>query len=218
MENLLSFLESLAHNTSLELFVVLGAFLEEIIAPIPSPFVMTTAAVIGQAQNYGYFQLFIVIILAAIAKTAATYVVYFASDKAEDVVVGKLGKYVGVSHREIERIGKLLTGSWWDDVLLFFARALPFVPSFLVSVGAGVIKYNVKSYLVMTFLGTIFRNLFYLVVGYLGWAELVKFWDQIKGSPAFVVALVVGVIALIWFLMKVKDDIFERMMNFKKEN
>lgn len=216
IEPLLEWLTSIAHTISLEGFVIVGSFLEEIVAPIPSPFVMTQAAVLAKVQNYNVFNLAVIILLASFVKTISSYLVYFITDKAEDVVIGKYGKYFGVSHKQIEKIGSFLTKSWWDDVLLFLSRAIPLVPTSLVTIAAGVIKYNVRSFLLMTFLGMIVRNLFYLWVGYFGWTYINQWKDQFVNSPLFLIA---GVIALGVFVVgvyKAKDKLWDKIMESKE--
>lgn len=205
-------LETLAATVSLEAFVVVGAFLEELIAPIPSPFVMTTAAVLAQVQHYHWLQLGLLVTLAAVAKTASTYAVYYISDKAEDIVIGKFGRFFGISHQHIESLGRFLTKSRWDDVLLFLARAIPLVPTFPISVGAGVIKYNVRSYLLMTFLGTMVRNLFYVWIAYFGWSQFQSLRQQLWENPLWLaVGVIVGLLFVIG-IMKAKDSFWERLL------
>lgn len=209
VEFLIAWLEQIATNISLELFVVVGAFLEEIIAPIPSPFVMATAAVIAKEQNYMLLQLAFVILIGAIAKTASTYVVYVAADKAEDVLIGKMGKYVGIDHSHIEKIGNILRGTWWDDVLLFLSRAIPLVPTFPISAAAGVIKYNLKSYILLTFIGSIIRNVFYLWIGYFGYAQIEKLWNALKEQPVLVALILMILVVSVVAVIKLKDYLYE---------
>ncbi len=212
---MLAWLEQLSRSISLELFVIIGAFLEEIIAPIPSPFVMTIAAVIAGEQSYTLWQLAVVVLVGSIAKTISTYLVYFVSDKAEDFMVSKFGKYVGLDHGQIEKIGKFFQGTWWDDVLLFLARAIPVIPSFPVSVAAGVIKYNVRGYLLATFLGVTVRNIFYLWVGYFGYEQLGNIWEMIKNSPVMIgIFTILGVVVL-YAAVKLKDYAYESTLNSK---
>jgi membrane protein DedA with SNARE-associated domain len=218
MQALLNWLETLAQQTSLEIFAVIASFLEEVIAPIPSPFVMTTTAVIAQAQQYSYLQLFGILVIASLGKTIAAVLFYYIVDKAEDVLVGKYGKFFGVSHQSIEKIGQILTNSWYDDVLLLIARSLPFVPSSLVSIVAGAIKYDMKSYIIMTFLGTIVRSAFYLWVGYIGWDAANAVWRSIQGHPAFITLAVVGVVILLYILMKIKDLIWDAVFERATKN
>lgn len=171
-------LESYATQVSVELFVFLGSFIEEVIAPIPSPFVMTLAGSIAQAQNRALLYLTVLAVLGATGKTLGAWVLYFIADKAEDVIVGKYGRFFGVSHKEIEAIGKHLNKGWQDHFFLFVARALPIIPSAPVSVVCGLIKLDIKTYLSSTFFGTCVRNMLYLYVGYIG----ISSYEQMMGG------------------------------------
>lgn len=217
IDQIIAWLEHLSQTINLQLFVIIGSFLEEIIAPIPSPFVMTTAAAIAQAQNYLLPQLAGLVLVASIAKTFSSCLIYFAADKLEDLLIGKIGKYVGLSHKLIEQIGSFLTGTWVDDFLMVLARALPFVPTILVSAGAGVIKYKKSSFVLTTFLGIIIRNAFYLWVAYVGWHQIENLWLTHRQNPLFLISLVIGALILLKALIKIKDHVFERMINLKKK-
>lgn len=218
IDQIVTWLENLSQTINLQLFVVIGAFLEEIIAPIPSPFVMTTTAALAQAQNYVFLQLMLIVLVASIAKTISSFLIYLAADKLEDVVVDKLGKYIGVSHKLIEQIGGFLTGTWVDDFLMILARALPFIPTSLVSVGAGVIKYSKKSFMITTFLGVIIRNSFYLWVGYVGITQLEHVWQEVKGHPFFIAIVAILLALVLYSLLKLKDHLFEKFINLKKSS
>lgn len=212
---MLVWLEQLSRSISLELFVIIGAFLEEIIAPIPSPFVMTIAAVIAGEQGYNLLQLALLVVIGAAGKTASTYVVYVVSDKAEDFMVSRFGKYVGLDRGQIEKIGAFFQGTWWDDVLLFLSRAIPIIPTFPVSVAAGVIKYHVKGYIIATFFGALVRNIFYLWVGYFGYEQLGNIWEMIKNSPVMIgIFAILGVVVL-YAAVKLKDYAYESTLNSK---
>lgn len=213
IDQIIIWLENLSKNINLEFFVVIGAFLEEIIAPIPSPFVMTTAAALAQTRHYILIQLALIVLVASVAKTISSYLIYYATDKLEDLVIGKLGKYIGVSHKLIEQIGSFLTGTWIDDFLMILARALPFIPTSLVSVGAGAIKYNPRSFIITTFIGVVFRNAFYLWVGYFGMTALDLFWQQNKGNPIFLGLMGIALLFLIYLILKLKNHLFERFIN-----
>lgn len=212
---LLNWIESLATSVSLEVFVVVGAFLEEIVAPIPSPFVMTTAAVLAQVQGFTWVNYVFLILIASAAKTLSSYCVYVAADKAEDVILGKFGKFFGVSHEQVERLGKLLTKSWIDDVLLFFSRALPIIPTFPISVGAGVIKYKLKTYILMTFWGTCVRNLFYLWIALFGWERFQIIRQDLWEHPLWLaIGVIIFLLIVIWIL-RAKETWWERLLHHR---
>lgn len=165
---IINYLELWAQKVPLEVFAVVGSFLEEVLAPIPSPFVMALAGSITAAQNKPLIYIFLITVLGAIGKVFGAWVLYFGADKAEDIIFGKLGKFLGVTHSNVEKIGEKFKGNWKDILTLTFLRSIPVLLSSVVSVTCGFIKLNIKTYLIGTFLGTLIRNLFFLYLGYTG--------------------------------------------------
>jgi len=200
-ENLLHSLLALAQKIPIELYSIIGPFAEEIISPIPSPFVMASAGSIAAAQAKPLIYLLWLALLGAFGKTVASWILYFAADKAEDIVIGRFGKFVGVSHKEVEELGRHFNGGWRDNVVIFFARFIPIIPSSPISVVCGVIKINVWTYLSSTFFGTIFRNLFYLYFGYAGLNAYESTLEGLDSAESVVqIVMVVGIAVLIgWF-------------------
>lgn len=208
LDYMIELLENLAPNIPLELFVLIGTFVEEVMAPIPSPMVMALAGTIAEAKNMALWYLLPLSFLGAIGKTLGAWVLYILADKLEDLVIGKLGKYLGVSHREIEGIGKKFNGGWKDNVVLFIIRMLPIVPSAPVSLACGVIKINIKTYLSSTFAGTFFRNLMYLYLGYAGlesYKNISKGFESIESIGQVILVTVVSAIVA-WSYYKRKKN------------
>lgn len=205
-----------ANLVPLEIFVFVGAGVEEILAPIPSPIVMTIAGSIAVTQNKLWTDLLILAVIGAAGKTIGCYILYIISDKLEDVVVGRFGKLFGLSHKTIESLGKHFSGGLKDDIIIFLARALPIIPTAPVSIVCGVIKIRLRTYLVSTFLGTIIRNLFYLYLGYIGLAGYGKFISQFESVEKIAtvtigLALVAGIV--VYLYAKNKDKLFEKLQN-----
>jgi membrane protein DedA with SNARE-associated domain len=195
-----SWLLGLAETVPLEGYVFIGAAVEEIIAPIPSPIIMTFAGSIAQAQSYTPINLLILALVGAVGKTLASIIVYVISDKAEDIVVGRFGKFLGVTTKEIEQIGNAFNGGKRDTILLTLARAIPIMPTAPVSIVCGIIKLNIKAYILGTFLGTIVRNIFYLILGYLGVSSASAVLGGLD-SMEKVVQLVLAVIGFVLMLL-----------------
>ena len=167
-ENLLAILENFARAVPVEAFVFVGSLVEEIIAPIPSPFVMTLTGSLVQAQDFGAIYLLWAATLGAIGKTLGAWFLYFVADKAEDVIIPRFGKFFGVSHKDVETIGGKFTGGWKDFTALLVIRSLPIMPSSPVSIVCGLIRLNMKVFILATFIGSIIRNMAYLYIGYGG--------------------------------------------------
>lgn len=166
-------LESFATKVPLEVFVVVGSLVEEIVAPIPSPSILTLAGSIALSQQKTIVFLIWLAILGSIGKTLGGWVLYWIGDKAEDIITMKWGKFFGISHKHIEHLGNKFHKGHKDIILLTFLRCLPIFPSAPISIGCGVIRLPIKIYLLGTFLGTIVRGFIYIYLGYSG-VELLK--------------------------------------------
>lgn len=204
----------------LEIYVFLGALIEEIIPPIPSPLIVLTAGTLAGGMHMAHLYIFWLAVWGALGKVIGASALYVIADKAEDIIIGRFGKFVGVTHKEIEKLGSRFKGGWQDDALLFALRATPIIPSSVVSVMAGAIKLNWRTYLLQTFLGTIVRNLFFLYMGMVGYS----FYERIEPylDSAEKVVLVLAAIGFIgiaayFILKKYKDQIAERFINNSKK-
>ena len=150
-------------------FAFFGSIVEEIISPIPSPLIMTTVGSSLAARDGAIWHLAVgSIFLATLGKVLGYWVIYILSDRIEDVVMRRLGKKIGVTHEQIESVGKLFSRTWRDDVFVFIVRFLPIMPSAPITVTAGVLKLPVVRFMTASFLGTWMRNTMYLAVGYVG--------------------------------------------------
>lgn len=195
---ILTYLELLATKVPLEIFTVIGSFLEEVIAPIPSPFVLTTAGSITRAQNKALIYILMVALLASIAKTIGAWLLYVITDKLEDIFIPKFGKFFGIEHENIEKIGKYFNGTKRDWVVLFALRSIPIMPSSPISITCGFIKLNKKNFIVSTFFGTIIRSLFFLYLGYTGLSASESLINGLDKSESIMqIVVVIGILALL---------------------
>ncbi|MBP9670102.1 VTT domain-containing protein [Candidatus Woesebacteria bacterium] len=162
---IIEYLHTFSQTVPLPIFVTVGAAIEEIIAPIPSPLVMTLAGSLSAASGSHWLTLVYLAVIGSLAKTVASYVVYVVSDKAEDLVLGKFGKFVGVSHKDVEKIGNQLSGGWKDDLVMLALRAIPIIPTAPVSIISGLLKIKLTTFFWTTAVGYAIRNYFYLYLG-----------------------------------------------------
>ena len=206
----------------LPLFVVVGSFIEEILAPIPAPIVMTTGGAAAFLQDYTLFGLFFLAIVGAFGKTLGAYVIYFVADKGEDFTFKYLGKYLPITHEEIEAIGRRFRGGLRDFTILAVLRSIPFVPSVALDVGAGVIKLPLTTYLSSTYVGFVIRGYFFLFIGYEGIESYRAIMSNFSGAEfglqLFVVVILIGF--LIYSYAKRKENFLRTFLNrfLEKDN
>lgn len=207
-EQFVTYLETLAQVIPLTIFSFVGSFIEEVVAPIPSPFVMTGAGSIASSQHQVVVYLLLLAVIGAAGKTLGGLLIYWVADKGEDIVLTKFGKFIGVSHKEVETIGKYLNHGWRDDIVLFIIRALPILPSGPVSAVCGLIKLNLRTFITATFLGSIVRNLFFLYIGYEGLSILSSGFDQAEniGKIIFLVVALAGLVFVIYKRRSIRGE------------
>lgn len=197
---------SLLHTLPLEVFAFVASFIEEVIAPIPSPTVMVLTGSAASVQEYTLYGLIVLALIAALGKTLGALVVYTIADRGENFILEKFSRFSRVSHTDIERLGAHLRGDLRDYVLLTTLRALPFIPSVVVSVGSGLLKVEKRLFIVSTILGTIIRDSVYLYFGFVGTDVL---GDIITGSASVETAIEIGalmcvVIGFVYLYMRRK--------------
>lgn len=198
------YLIELANVMPIELFIVVGTFIEEVIAPIPSPLIMMTAGMIGFEQNYGLIGLFWLAVVGSASKTTASLMLYFIADKLEDVFLGRWGKFFGIDHEYVESVGQKLHKGGKDYWTIFWLRAIPIVPTAPISVLSGFFKVDLKAYIVSTFAGTVISNIFYLFIGFSGVEFIAKYNDGLATGESYVKFLLVVVmfVAVVWYKLK----------------
>lgn len=204
MQSLILWLEDLALQVPVTWFTFIGALVEEVIAPIPSPLVMTLAGSIAASQNQPLLFLFLLALIGALGKTIGSLIIYVIADKAEDIVISKFGRMLGVSHDDTEGLGAFFGRGVRDDIAIFLLRAIPIMPTAPVSAIAGIIKLDLKIYLTATFLGLAVRNMLYLYLGYTSVGALesvVDGLDSLEKIGYFMLAVAMG-LAILWMYRK----------------
>lgn len=210
--DLTNLLTATSQNVPVTWFVFIGALVEEIIAPIPSPLVMTLAGSLAEVAGRSVGFLAVLALIGAVAKTFGSWVLYVLADKAEDVLLGKFGKLLGVSHGEVEKMGKIFSKGKRDDLVIFGLRALPIVPTAPVSLVAGLLKLNLRTYLTATFVGITVRNILYLYLGYSGLTTLDALNENLEAWETWgYVGIFLAVAALIFWFYKNRQKINKKL-------
>lgn len=185
-------------------FVFIGSFFEEVISPIPAALIMGTAGSLALFDGKTMWYLLLLAVIGNLGKTLGAWLYYFIGDKLEDLLVKPVTKYLGIQHEDIESIGKRFTGHHWKDGgVLFLLRLLPPFPTTPVSLAAGIIKMDLKVFLIATYAGNFFKDLLYLYVGYAGLAQLHTIWrkiDTVKFDvDVFVALLIITFLLFLYF-------------------
>ncbi len=214
MEQFLDILHDLSTKVPLSIYTSIGGLIEEIVAPIPSPLIMTSAGSIAQEQGQVAMYIVLISLFAAVGKTIGAYVIYYFADKAEDIVLTKFGKFLGISHKEVENFGKRFNKTWHDDVLLIFLRAVPIFPGAPVAAVCGLIKLNLRTYIQSTFVGVWIRSMIFGYIGYYGMSQLKEGLVSAESIGKIIILAIIGIPTLYFFYKKrnhIQDSILKML-------
>lgn len=185
----------------IELIVFFGSIIEEIFPLLPSPLLLIITKIATYSQKFSVFYLLLIISIATFGKTIGSFFLYFLADKTEDLITGRFGKLFNISHKDVENIGKRFTGSWKDIIVLIFLRAVPIIPTTPVSLVCGIIKLNLRTFFVSTFIGSFIRIFLLLYLGVTAYRSLTNSVENAaKVSLMLIVACLIG-----WFFYKRKS-------------
>ena len=166
-------------------------FLECVFPPIPSEAILPF---VGFAVAEGTLSFPLVIIASTAGSLAGNLLLYAAARRGGVALLQRHGRRVGATPERL-----LLLERWfdrWGSATVLACRAIPLVRS-TVSLPAGLARYSLPKFLVLTTLGSAIWNT--TLIG-LGWA-LEEQWraveEKMSGASYVVVAvLVIGTIAL----------------------
>lgn len=191
--------------------VFLGALAEELFYIIPSSIVQLSAGAIllGQISfSWGLLgkAMLIIGLPAAVGVTVGSLPYYALGYFGGKPAIQRWGNWLGITWEQVEELDEKLSKNWWDELVFTGLRALPILPSVLLSVGPGVLRLPMRTYLVGSFVGTFIRA---TAMGFVG-GLLGGQFDTIKqtvdkaekiGLVFFVISCIIGV----WLYLRSKN-------------
>lgn len=170
ISSLVAFLEDIiVAYGALGLF--LAAFIEEVIAPIPSTLVMMTGGFFflsgSPVTPDSLLLLFSKVALPiGFGLTLGSFVWYGIPYLFGKPALERVGPWFGLSWKDVEKLEGIMRNTWVDNVILFIARALPVFPAVAVNVFCGLVRFPAWQYLLITLPASILRA---FLVGFFGW-------------------------------------------------
>lgn len=177
--------------------VFFGCILEQIIVPIPASLIVVSSTFIilkGTSFSIAALGTLIVkiVIPASLGITLGSFVYYTLAYKLGTPFIERTSKYLGVSVEDVKDVEKRFKESRYDDIFMFLARCFPVIPSIAINLFCGLIRYDLKKYIITTFMGS--------AVQILGWGLLAWFFGNIyvvlEDKISYVGNIVTGIIVL----------------------
>ena len=161
-ESLIEFITTLMTDY-LYLGVFLAALIETIIPPIPTMAVFPTAGFIASQNGLGIIEVVLLGIVGGFGASIGSTVIYLIALKLGRTALLRYLKKVKVSEKKMDRVEK-----WFEkygDKAVLFGRMIPVFRE-MISIPAGLLKMNIKKFLVYTVLGSCGWGITMVMVGY----------------------------------------------------
>lgn len=185
--------------------IALSAFLENVVAPIPSEFVFPWA---GFLASQGKLNIFLIALSGAIGSVLAGLVLYYLGYKFNGPksreFVDKYGRFLLIKLEDLEKAEK-----WFEKygpLTVFFFRFVPIARS-LISIPAGFVKMNVVLFAVLTFVGTFIWSFALTYAGYLlgsNWSKIEVYMNKYQNF-AILAVIILGLFFVYKNRGRVKD-------------
>lgn len=171
--------------------VFVGALLEGIIAPIPSPLVPLMAGFFllpagGNLLEITWLALAVIAFPVALGTTIMSMVVYGIGYFGGKPIIERSKKWIGFDWKDIEKAESKLTRGKGDEITLFVLRLMPVVPGAAVSGFCGIVRYSIKTFAVVTLLGSFARAFLLGVAGWYAQGAYVVWADAISDAEKYI--------------------------------
>lgn len=189
--------------------VFLAAFIEEMIAPIPSTLIVFTAGLImtkGLTGAPAVIALILKVILPASAGMAlGSLFPYYVARIGEKVAIEKFGKYLKIDWSMIEKIQAWTKKTSSDEFIIFGTRAIPGIPTMAISIVAGLARIPVTEYLIYSFLGCIVRTSILATIGWVGGRQMgyvMELFSAMEDHLLIVLSAVLFSMIAAWIILR----------------
>lgn len=146
--------------------------LQTVAVPIPSEVILPFA---GFLASMGRFNLLLIAIVGGLGSCVGSSIAYFIGDYGGRPLVERYGKYVLISHSDLDRTEKFFVR--FGSISVFIGQLLPIVRSF-IGFASGLAKENYKKFLLSVFFGSF---LWSLLLGFVG-EKLGENWGSLKSN------------------------------------
>lgn len=94
-------------------------------------------------------------------------------------LIEKYHKYLHFQWEDVENVSRRFQGRWYDEVIFLLLRTVPVLPSFPVTIAAGILRMRFMPYFVLTTVGFILRMMITLLLIGVGVESLAQIMELI---------------------------------------
>jgi len=193
--------------------VFFAALLEEIIAPIPSSLVAMFAGFFLVPAELTWAKAIVIACLKiaipmSIGVTMGSLAVYAVAYLGGKPIIARYGKWFGISWTSIEKTEQRFIKGYADELTLLGARVLPIIPSVAISAFCGLVRYPIKTFVLLSLVGSFIRSVIMAMIGwqvrdaYISYARIVS---QVEMFVFVAIVIVFGAFLFLRLRQQIKN-------------
>ena len=172
--------------------------IESACIPLPSELIMPLAGWnLVKARGHSEEWLVLAAFFGGLGNTIGSLIAYYAGAWGGRPLVEKYGKYILISHHDLDLADRFFTR--WGNLAVFASRLLPVVRTF-ISLPAGISRMPVLQFTGYTFAGA------FIWSGLLAWAGFLlgENWEDLRAwmRPADIPILIAGAALFAWYVYR----------------
>ncbi len=177
--------------------VFLLGVIEEIVVFIPSSIIFIAIGfLLIDPYASGFYavvtSIFKIGLPGALGVTLGSFLLYRLVYWGGKPFVEKWGRYINLNWQKIEKLNKKFTSGHIDEFALLFLRIVPILPVSTVTIFCGLIRLNLREFLLTTFFGTFIRVTSLSLLGWYLGKEYEKYaWQIAAFEKYFLIALII---------------------------
>jgi len=177
--------------------LIIFGFVEACCIPISSEITFGFAGVLAYQ---GHLDLALVIIIGSLAELAGSFLAYGIGRVGGRPVIDRLGKYLLITRKDIDRAERFLAGRGaWTVVV---GRMLPVIRAF-TSIVAGLVEVPALTFGILSLIGTVIWATAFSLIGY----GLGSAWTSVShyvsiGGYVIVALVVIAVVGLVLYRLR----------------
>ena len=148
-----------------------AGIIEQIISPIPSVFIPMSAGFLLIEPKTAGLSLFGLVIRKislpySLGATLGSSVMYWLAFLGGRALIGRFGKFFGLSLRHIDKFRVKFTRGFRDELIIFLLLVLPATPISIVAVSCGLIGIKAWGFYPLMIVGTFARSALLAILGW----------------------------------------------------
>lgn len=172
--------------------------IESACIPLPSEIIMPLAGwMLVKDRGHNESWLVLAAFMGALGNTLGSLVAYYAGAWGGRPLVQKYGKYILISHHDLDIADRFFTR--WGNLAVFLSRLLPVVRTF-VSLPAGISRMSIGQFTAYTFAGAFIWS---LILAWAGFA-LGENWEDLRRwmRPADIPIVLIALALIGWYIYR----------------